>query len=52
MAKRLIYGRLAYKVGWRLKPFTIQVIRKKSLGETLKEFLGLIVFAEPKRQES
>jgi len=36
MAKRLIHGRLAYKVGWRLKSFTIQLIRKKSLRETLE----------------
>jgi len=52
MAKRLTHWRLAYKVAWRVKPFAMKVIRKKSLRETLKEFLGLIVFAEPKRQGS
>ncbi|MHC5614997.1 MAG: hypothetical protein ACYTXA_29460 [Nostoc sp.] len=46
MAKSPIHQRLADKVAWTLKPFILRAIRKKTLRETLKQFLGLISFCQ------
>ena len=52
MAKITIHKRFDEKVVLNFKPLFCHQYVKKTLWETLKEFLGLIIFAKPQRNES